>query len=156
MPGVSDWVSEWVLVSWSLTSLFSTNMAISEWCDVVRWYHWPVVCSALVSCRSLMTRSSLTVSTSSSSLVFSSRSKPSRTFPEQSLPKWPRCTDCTVIYRYQAFDPARPDCTWCGDRAGNTVEENCSIFSVVAVSKGTWTVQLCFNKILQLLTGGAN
>jgi len=38
---------------------------------------------------------------------------------------------------------------WYGDGAGNTVEENSSVFSLFLVSKGMWAVKLCSNKILQ-------
>jgi len=52
------------------------------------------------------------------------------------------------------------DITRYGDGAGNSVEENASIFSLirsvlVAISKGMRAVKLCSNKILQFLTVGA-
>jgi len=48
-----------------------------------------------------------------------------------------------------------------GDGAGNTVEENSSVFflirmHIVAISKGMRAVKLCCNKILQFLTVGAS
>jgi len=42
---------------------------------------------------------------------------------------------------------------WYGDGAGNTVEENSSVFSLIC--RGMWAVKFCTNKILQFLTEGA-
>jgi len=46
---------------------------------------------------------------------------------------------------------------WYGDGAGDTIEENFSIFFLIqigVISKGMWAVKQCSNKILQFLTGG--
>jgi len=42
------------------------------------------------------------------------------------------------------------------DSVDSTVEENFSVFILVAVSKSMRAVKLCTNKILQFLTGGGS
>ena len=70
---------------------------------VYRWFHWVDVCSAPANSQSSTTRSLSIVSTSNWSPAFNCRSKPSPTFREQLLLKWPRRIGYTVISRCSAY-----------------------------------------------------
>jgi len=138
---VSEWVSEWVVWYVVLSGDITDRSCARHWSAVGHWWHghhWPSRRRACLQ-RSALGRSQVGLSRSN------------RCSSDQDVPTAQLSTGTKHLTL-----PPRPDCTWCGDGAGNTIEENCSIFSLVAVSKGTWTVHLCSNKILQLLTGGAN